>query len=185
MQVLKRVLLVLAVVALMATVASAGPIAGSLPLAGFIVTQDGANLAVSTLISSVTAPTSGFGVGDFAAVLPVGSDFGPTLLDLTAGTFSLSNAVYGTFVSSAMTIVTQNASFLDVYFLGTYTPGSGIPGVDPGPASARVSINQSGESLSEAITLNAPPAGIPEPATMALMGGGLVGIAFLLRRKRA
>jgi hypothetical protein len=104
------------------------------------------------------------------------SSFGPHVLDLSslpalAASFSISNASYGSFAAASAVIVQRTANFLDVFLLGTFTPGPGIPGAVASPTSLRISVNQSGESLSEAITLNSPPATIPEPATLALFGG--------------
>jgi hypothetical protein len=164
--------------------ANAQMLNGSLPLAGIVVTQNGANLAASTQINSLFAITSGFGVGDYSPIV-LGSTYNTSTLDLTnLTTFSLSNATYGSFTTTSGSIIQQSANFLDVFLLGTYTPGPGIPGFIATPASLRISINQSGTSLSEAITLNSPPANVPEPGTYAMIGTSSIGGLLMLRRRK-
>jgi hypothetical protein len=175
--------------------AHANPIIGSLPLNGGGLTQNGSDLSVSTMIMSGLLTTLSLGAGDYAFI-PIGTNFGPATLNYTSSTtlssFSFTSAVWGSFVASANPsneIIDKTAGFLDVFITGTFTPGSnaGWAGKDPTPASVRFSVNQSGSSLSEAITLSSPPAvpqqlAVPEPATMALIGTALIGLALLTRR---
>ena len=112
---------------------------------------------------------------------------------LTGGGFTFGSAVNGTFVATSGVILTQTSTNLDVFLLGTYTPGTGFgtAGCNVCTATgtlAHVSLNQSGTALSEAITLTSPASslpGVPEPATMALLGSALVGLGVIGRKRLA
>jgi hypothetical protein len=188
----RRMLVVLSVaVAILATgsISHAVPIDGSLPLVGIGPVQDGANLAVSTTITTLDTITSGVGTADYAPV-PIGTSFGAHLVDLTnLNVFSISNATFGSFVASSGLIIQQTPSFLDVFYVGTFTPGPGLAAtLDPSPTSLRVSINQSGASIAESITLASPPVpptDIPEPGTWLLLATGTIGLlGYAWQRKR-
>lgn len=163
-------------------VMQASAISGSLPFVLFTTTENGPNLASSTMEFAVLAVTSGSGTGDFS-VVPFMTAFGPiSLNDLTVSTgggFSISNATYGSFMASGGTIVHQNSTFLDVSLTGTYFPGPGLPGGSPTPAEVDMSFTQTGASVSGSFTL----AAVPEPGAMALLGSGILVCANTLRRR--
>jgi hypothetical protein len=172
----------------LATTALAGAeptINGSLALAGIGTAENGSDLSASTLLSTAFDITTGVGVGDFFPV-PVDTTFSATGLDLTNfATFVLGNATYGDFDAASGTILTQTPDFLDVFLLGTFTANSGLGTFAPTDTSLRISINQSGTSLSEAITLNSPAIptpGTPEPGTMLLLGSALLGIGVFRKK---
>lgn len=172
--------------------ARAASINGSFPLSGQIVAQNGANLLVSTQVTMGNTITSNVGIGDFSPI-GVSTSFGAVTLDLTSlpnlvAGFSLTNASFGSFAPTSALIVQQSANFLDVYFEGTFTPGAGlVAGLDPSTASVRISVNESGGSLASAISLASPPAGVPEPATVSVVAGGLavLGLSAYRRRRAA
>jgi len=175
-----------------ATSVQAGGIIGSLPLAGFTVTENGTNLSNSTTITASFAATTGPGAGDYSAV-PVLTNFsGPVVLDLKSLTLStMSNATYGSFTASTVTIVSQSASFLDVYVVGSYSPGPGLgSGLSTTPSSLNIAFTQSGASISEALTLSSPVSpisvgAVPEPPSVIMGLAGVVGcgLFFGLRRR--
>ena len=163
------------------------PLQGDLALVGFQVHQDQANLALSEHLTGQFMLTANTGTGAFTAI-PLFTVFTPTTLDLTTlSAFSFTNASWGTFVADqpafANQIVQRTTNFLELLMDGTFTPGPAFLALHPYGASEeilRLSINQSGASLAEAVTLNSPPQA-PEPGTLVLLGSGLVALAA--RRK--
>ncbi|MBM3225909.1 MAG: PEP-CTERM sorting domain-containing protein [Candidatus Tectomicrobia bacterium] len=162
-----------------------------MPLIGLGTAQNGTDLAVSTIITTTDTLTSGAGVGDYSPIPPLAS-FGPATLDLTdLAAFALSNVGFGSFDAGAGSfVVSQSPNFLDVFLLGVFTPGPGLAaGLDPTPTSLRISLNQSGASISMAITLNTPPAPpnnqVPEPGTWVLMSIGTLGLLGYGWRRRS
>jgi hypothetical protein len=173
-----------------ATSVHAGGIIGSLSLAGFTVTENGTDLSNSTTITASFAATTDQGKGDYSPIGVLTNFGGPIVLDLKNSTLStLSNATFGSFTASSVTIVSQSASFLDVYVVGTYTPGSGLAaGLSPTPSSLNIAITQGGASISEALTLSSPVvsgAAIPEPPSVIMGLASVVGcgLFFGLRRR--
>jgi len=171
--------------------ANAQQLNGSLPLAGAVVTQDGSNLSTSTTVTATAAVTTGPGAGDYSPIpfLTVYSTVPLVLASPVTNNPTISNASWGSFTSSTFTILTHTATFYDVELFGVYTPGPALIAADgprvATPGELRISINQSGTSLSEAITLSTPPANVPEPGSVAMMAGmGLTGAGFLVRRRR-
>ena len=167
--------------------ANAVTLTGSLPLAGIAVSQDAADLSLSSTITDAFTITTGAGQGDYSPI-PLGTVFTTTPMSLAAPTnFSISNPVYGSFVATSYTLVTSTAANYDVELFGSYIPGPGLPGFSPTDGELRISINQSGASLSEAITLSTPAANssVPEPGSVALLlAGGFTGAGLFTRRRR-
>ena len=167
--------------------AGAVQLTGSLPLSGFGATQDGANLSLSTTITDAFSLTNGVGAGDYLPI-PLGTNFTTTPMTLANPVnFTISNPVYGSFAPTSFNIVTSSASNYDVELFGNYNPGPGLVGFTTTSGELRISINQSGSSLSEAITLSTPAANanVPEPGSVAmLIAGGLTGTGFLVRRRK-
>lgn len=158
---------------------------GSLSLSGISVSQNGANLAVSTLVTAGDTIVTGPGLGDYAPVA-LFSSFGPHVLDLSsmaalASSFSLSNAIYGSYTATSAVIIQRTPAFLDLFLTGWFSPVGLLAGFDPTPTGLRVSVNQSGRSDATALTLNS----VPEPMALALFGIGLTGVVMVRRRQSA
>jgi hypothetical protein len=194
LQLLRRLFASASLLAISVVSANAGLITGSIPLTGFGATQTAANLSfLANIISTTNITLAGIPSGDYSVVV---TNYGtPTTMNVSTipggGGFSFGNALNGTYVATSGVITTITAANLDVFLLGTYTPGTAFSGASCNVCSttgtlAHLSINQSGSAISEAITLTSPASslpGTPEPATMALLGSAL-GVLGVIGRKR-
>jgi hypothetical protein len=166
----------------------AAAITGSLDVAGVDVAIDGADLATSTLITGTDMVTTA-SAGDLSSV-PVGEGFGPLLIDTTdpLGSFTFTNATYGTFATSSAAIGTQTADLLTLVFIGLFTPGPGLPGtLDATLVRLDVIVErllgENGAQLDMRLTMTPQEAAVPEPAVLGLLAMG--GLALATRRRTA
>jgi len=173
-----------------ATRSQATYINGSMALTGLGVTQNGADLSLSTTISMSSLIASNAGLGDYSAI-GVGTlmNTGALTLDLNnLSAFTFSTPTWGTFVANGAgnQIVNQSTNFLDVYLRGTFTPGTdaSLSGFQATDTSFRMSFNQSGSSLSSGFTLSSPAVNVPEPSTFILAGQAALVLGYVARRRK-
>lgn len=212
MKLFAKITLGLSVALLLAGSAFAGPINGSEGLSQtrtgpiFVSNDGGATYsATGNLITAdhieftglqVTVSTGDF---NFDTTTPFAGTF---ILDLTGGVgannFTISNTNWGTFLAESLVLDSIAGNALDVGLTNTdialtgFTPGtSQLAGTTSNTASLLITLNQSGgagNSITGSLTLNTPASdltGAPEPATMSLFGGALVGLGLLGRKRFA
>jgi hypothetical protein len=202
----------LSVAVLLAGSAFAGPINGSEGLSQtrtgpiFVSNDGGATYsATGDLITADHIEFTGLQVtastGDFNFDTTT-SFAGTYILDLTGGiganNFTISDLGWGTFLAENMVLDSVAGNALTVGLTNTnalltgFTPGPNqLAGTTSNTASLLITLNQSGgagDAITGSLTLNTPASnltGAPEPATMSLFGGALVGLGLLGRKRFA
>lgn len=169
-------------------VVEAADLSGDLSLTGRNVTQNGADLSVSTLISATSLLVTSPGTGDYSIInFPTEFNNGSLVtLDLNnLGGFTFSNSGFGTFVANGLgnQVLQRSSSFLLVYLRGMFTPSGSLASFSPTDTSLRISINQNGSSVSEALSLSSP-AVVPEPSTWAMGALAAATIVWVGRRRK-
>jgi len=156
------------------------------------------NTASKFFVGSLSS-NFGFGsqTGDFL-FMPSHTVANDLTIDTTIpGSFSFSDAVFGDFSSTSISIASNVPGAVAIYILGTYSSGTWISANHPADitageiASFTFTFNQNPAhtgALSDSATFSDPPAtppGTPEPATMGLFGSAFVGLGLLGRKKLA
>ncbi len=181
-------------------VAGLGLAAAPSAQAAFITGNQGlADSGTPTLIGSNNINTAtGFNFGNLETTTARDGGFraGAPEIDLRSTTFTPANPTtftlgvgsrFGTFRATSDVLVDSSSVARSYLITGFFTPGSEFGGGSPEFARLAVSFTQvggPGTAISDSATLTVP---VPEPASIAMIGLGLAGVAGVstIRRRRA
>ena len=168
----------------LATAAQAAPIA-----AGSLISfSDGANYNSTSITfingnANIPATTAS---GSFAAAFGAGCTGCATFNNFTYSPFTSPTTIYTATlggVSTSFSLVTlstvnNSGGFLDLGGTGTLT----LTGFDPTPGTFFLSA-QGPQSMNVSFSATSIASAVPEPMSLALLGGGLLGVSVLARRR--
>jgi hypothetical protein len=184
----------------LAGVASFGGSANALPTftSGSLVlsttTSTTTNLGTTTSFTLSTPVTLVPGTGDFAGQANVANVFLTNTINLNdATTFNFVGDGIGNFTanSGAVQILPSAPGVLSFFLAGTYTVGADFANagqtISADETFSLTQTNGAGNAISISGTFQSPlvPPNVPEPATVALFGAGLLGLGALRLRKKA
>lgn len=201
----RKFLLALGVVAALSIgQAHADPISGAFSITGGFRPVNGATGAAATFVTAtgVDFGTGGLSPGVNGAFTVTDADGDFAILAGTSGSimdFSFSGpgsvnfplpALSGfqsfaavptlSFSLTSIAPVLQSSTFLLLSGTGTFT----WAGFDPTPASFEFSATATGSTFSFSASQEAFPTAVPEPASLSLLGAGLLALSPAFRRRR-
>ncbi len=174
-----------------ASAAHALPINGTGSVALLGVSAAPATLIDANTTFSFTSSVWAGGANDLGGIA-IGTPLLTSPLTATVGAASSFTASWGTFAGQVTSVQVQGSNdnrTVSFYVLGDFTPLTGPPDLSmftKGAMSLTFSATQTGGatgSISASYTIASPPAPVPEPGALSLVGLALAGAAVASRRR--